>query len=397
MSDRREAVIVAASRTAVGKAKKGSTANERADELAAAVIRDVMQQTGGKLDPLLIDDVVIGCAMPEGSQGLNMARMISLRAGLPVEISAQTVNRFCASGLQTIASAAQSIIAGDADVIIAGGAESMSLVPMTGFHISPNPYLAENQPEAYISMGLTAENVATRWNVSRADQDAFAVASHQKAAAAQDAGKFKAEITPVNIEDVTWDEAGAISRRTLVLDTDEHLRRETTLEGLAKLKPVFKEGGSVTAGNASPLSDGAAAVLVMELGMAQRLGLKPLARFAGFATAGVAPEIMGVGPIYAIPKLLKRAGVTLADVDLIELNEAFAAQALAVIRTLELDPARVNVNGGAIALGHPLGCTGSKLTVQLINEMRRRTSRYGIVSMCIGGGQGAAGLFENLN
>lgn len=397
MSDRREAVIVAASRTAVGKAKKGSTANERADELAAAVIREVMRQTGGKLDPLLIDDVVIGCAMPEGSQGLNMARMISLRAGLPAEISAQTVNRFCASGLQTIASAAQSIIAGDADVIIAGGAESMSLVPMTGFHISPNPYLAENQPEAYISMGLTAENVAARWNVSRADQDAFAVASHQKAAAAQDEGKFKAEITPVNIEDVTWDEAGAINRRTLVLDTDEHLRRETTLEGLAKLKPVFKDGGSVTAGNASPLSDGAAAVLVMELGTAQRLGLKPLARFAGFATAGVAPEIMGVGPIYAIPKLLKRAGVTLADIDLIELNEAFAAQALAVIRTLELDPARVNVNGGAIALGHPLGCTGSKLTVQLINEMRRRTSRYGLVSMCIGGGQGAAGLFENLN
>ncbi|MBX3084394.1 MAG: thiolase family protein [Anaerolineae bacterium] len=394
---RREAVIVAAARTAVGKAKKGTTANERSDEMAAAVIRDLIRQTEGKLDPALIDDVVIGCAMPEGSQGLNTARLITLRAGLPINVPAQTVNRFCASGLQTIASAAQSIIAGDADIIIAGGAESMSLVPMTGFHISPNPYMAEHQPEAYISMGLTAENVAERWNVSRADQDQFAYESHRKAAAAQDVGKFKAEIVPIEIEDVSMGEDGKAHRKTLVFDTDEHLRRETTIEGLAKLKPVFKEGGTVTPGNASPLSDGAAALLVMELSKAQELGFTPIARFAGFAVSGVAPEIMGIGPVEAIPKLLKRTGLKQEDIDLIELNEAFAAQALAVIRTLELDQSKVNVNGGAIALGHPLGCTGSKLSVQLINEFKRRPARYGIVTMCIGGGQGAAGLFENLN
>lgn len=397
MTTRREAVIVATARTAVGKAKKGTTATHRADEMAAAVIREVLRQMDGKLDPALIDDVTIGCAMPEGSQGLNTARIITLRAGLPETVPAQTVNRFCASGLQTIAGAAQSIIAGDADVIIAGGAESMSLVPMTGFHISPNPYMAENHPEAYISMGLTAENVAERWLVSREDQDQFAYESHRRAAEATDAGKFKAEIVPLDIEEVVIGEDGKVQQRTVVFDVDEHLRRETTREALGKLKPVFKEGGSVTAGNSSPLSDGAAAVMVMELGMAERLGLKPLARFAGFAVAGVAPEIMGVGPIYAVPKLLKRAGLTQAQIDLIELNEAFAAQALAVIRTLELDPAKVNVNGGAIALGHPLGCTGSKLTVQLVNEFKRRESRWGIVTMCIGGGQGAAGLFENLN
>jgi acetyl-CoA acyltransferase len=395
--NRREAVIVAAARTAVGKAKKGTTANERSDEMAAAVIRDLMRQAEGKLDPALIDDVLIGCAMPEGSQGLNTARLITLRAGLPIGVPAQTVNRFCASGLQTVASAAQSIIAGDADIIIAGGAESMSLVPMTGFHISPNPYMAENQPEAYISMGLTAENVAERWNISRADQDQFAYESHQKAAAAQDAGKFKSEIVPIEIEDVSIGEDGKAHRKTITFDTDEHLRRETTPEGLAKLKPAFKEGGTVTPGNASPLSDGAAAVLVMELGKAQELGFTPLARFAGFAVSGVAPEIMGVGPIEAIPKLLKRTGIKQDEIDLFELNEAFAAQALAVIRTLELDQSKVNVNGGAIALGHPLGCTGSKLTVQLVNEFKRRQAHYGIVTMCIGGGQGAAGLFENLN
>jgi acetyl-CoA acyltransferase len=397
MTTRREAVIVATARTAVGKAKKGTTATHRADEMAAAVIRDVLRQTDGKLDPALIDDVTIGCAMPEGSQGLNTARIITLRAGLPETVPAQTVNRFCASGLQTIAGAAQSIIAGDADVIIAGGAESMSLVPMTGFHISPNPYMAENHPESYISMGLTAENVAERWGVSREDQDQFAYESHRRAAAATDAGKFKAEIVPLEIAEVLMGDDGKVQQRTTIFDTDEHLRRDTTREALGKLKPVFKEGGSVTAGNSSPLSDGAAAVMVMELGMAQRLGLTPLARFAGFAVAGVAPEIMGVGPIYAIPKLLHRAGLTPEQIDLIELNEAFAAQALAVIRTLELDPAKVNVNGGAIALGHPLGCTGSKLAVQLVNEFKRRESRWGIVTMCIGGGQGAAGLFENLN
>ncbi len=394
---KREAVIVVATRTAVGKAKKGTTQNERADEMAAAVIREVLRQTEGKLDPALIDDVIIGCAMPEGSQGLNMARIIALRAGLPVDVSAQTVNRFCASGLQTIASAAERIIAGGADVVIAGGAESMSLVPMTGFRFSPNPYIVENHPESYMGMGLTAERVAEEWNVSREDQDRFAYESHQKAAAAQDAGKFKSEIVPVEIEDVRIGEDGRPQRVRVTFDTDEHLRRDTTLEGLAKLKPVFKEGGTVTAGNSSPLSDGAAAVLVMELSMAEKLGLKPLARFVGFSAAGVRPEVMGIGPVKAVPKLLDRLGMKLDDIDLIELNEAFAAQALAVIRILEMDPQKVNVNGGAIALGHPLGCTGTKLTVQIINDLKRRNARYGLVTMCIGGGQGAAGIVENLN
>jgi len=397
MSANREAVIVAATRTAVGKAKKGTTQNLRSDDMAAAVIQELMRQVAGKIDPMQIDDVVIGCAMPEGSQGLNMARLITLRAGLPEDVPAQTVNRFCASGLQTISSAAERIIAGGADVIIAGGAESMSLVPMSGFKFSPNPYLTENLPESYISMGLTAENVAKQWSVSRQDQDEFAYQSHQKAAAAYDAGKFQAEILPVEVEEVTLGPDGKPHHQTLVLDKDEHLRRETTLEALAKLKPVFMEGGTVTAGNSSPLSDGAAGVIVMERAAAERAGLKPLARYIGFAAAGVRPEIMGIGPIKAVPKLLDRFGVKQDDVDLIELNEAFAAQAVAVIRTLELDPAKVNVNGGAIALGHPLGCTGTKLTVQLINELKRRNARYGIVTMCVGGGQGAAGLFENLN
>jgi acetyl-CoA acyltransferase len=397
MSDRREAVIVAGARTAVGKAKRGTTQNTRADDMTATAIRDVLRQVEGKLDPALIDDVIIGCAMPEGSQGLNMARVIGLLAGLSVDIPAQTVNRFCASGLQTIASAAERIIAGGADVIIAGGAESMSLVPMTGFRMSPNPYMAEHNPEVYMAMGLTAERVAAEWNISRADQDEFAYYSHQKAAAAQDAGKFAQEIVPLDIEEVTLGPDGKPQRTTVTLSADEHLRRETTLEALAKLKPAFKEGGTVTAGNSSPLSDGAAALLVMERKTAEQMGLTPLVRFVGFAAAGVPPEIMGVGPIKAVPKLLNRLGMTLDQIDLIELNEAFAAQALAVIRTLGMDPERVNVNGGAIALGHPLGCTGAKLTVQLMNEMRRRGSRYGMVTMCIGGGQGAAGIFENLN
>jgi acetyl-CoA acyltransferase len=397
MSERREAVIVAAARTAVGKAKRGATANERSDEMAAAVIREVIARTEGKLDPTLIDDLIIGCAMPEGAQGLNTARVIALRAGLPVDVPAQTVNRFCASGLQTIASAAERIIAGGADVIIAGGTETMSLVPMTGFRISPNPHMIENQPEVYMSMGLTAERVAAEWNVSREDQDKFALQSHMRAAAAQDAGKFRDEIVPLDIEDVTIGQDGKPAHKTIRFEADEHLRRDTTFEALAKLRPVFKEGGSVTAGNSSPLSDGAAAVLIVELKTAQRLGLKPLARFVGFSASGVRPEVMGVGPIKAVPRLLERTGVKLDEIDLIELNEAFAAQALAVIRTLEIDPEKVNVNGGAIALGHPLGCTGSKLTVQVVNEMRRRDARYGLVTMCVGGGQGAAGLFENLN
>jgi len=392
----REAVIVAGSRTAVGKAVRGKTKNARSDDMMATVIKDLMEKTEGKLDPAQVDDVVIGCAMPEGSQGMNFARVIALRAGLPVEIPGQTVNRFCSSGLQTIAMAANSIMVNEADVIIAGGAESMSSVPMTGHHLSPNPHMAENDPNVYMSMGLTAERVAKEFGVSREDQDEFAVRSHQRASAATDAGKFAEEIVPFEWEETILGEDGLPQTVTMRLEQDEHLRRETSLEGLAGLRPVFKEGGSVTAGNSSPLSDGAAGVIIMEREMAERLGLKPLLRFVGFAVAGVRPEIMGVGPIKAVPKVLERTGLTLDDIDLIELNEAFASQSLAVMRELELDPEKVNVNGGAIALGHPLGCTGAKLTVQLMHEMRRRGGKYGMVTMCIGGGMGAAGIYENL-
>ena len=391
----REAVIVAGSRTAVGKSKRGTTRNWRSDDMAAAVIRDILRKAPS-LDPAEIDDVIIGCAMPEGAQGLNFARSIALRAGLPVEVSGQTVNRFCSSGLQTIAMAAERIIANGADVIIAGGAETMSLVPMTGFRVNPNPYMVENMPEVYMGMGLTAECVADEYEVTRQAQDEFAVRSHQKAAAAYERGAFKDEIVPLEIEEVIAGPNGP-QRTTSVFDRDEHMRPDTTLEGLAKLKPVFKQGGSVTAGNASPLSDGAAAVIVMERSRAEALGLTPLLRFVGFAVGGVRPEVMGVGPIAAVPKLLKRTGMSLADIDLIELNEAFASQALAVIRELGLDESRVNVNGGAIALGHPLGCTGAKLTVQIMHEMPRRDAQFGMVTMCIGGGMGAAGIFERLN
>lgn len=393
----REAVIVAGSRTGVGKAVRGNTATARSDDMAATVIRELLKQTEGKLDPSQIEDVIIGCAMPEGSQGMNFARVIALRAGLPVDIPGQTVNRFCSSGLQSIAMAANSIIANEADILIAGGAESMSSVPMTGHHLSPNPYMAENDPNVYMSMGLTAERVAQEFKISRQDMDEFAARSHQKAAKAVDAGLFAQEIVPFEWEDSVIGDDGLPTLVKRRLTTDEHLRRETTVEGLAALKPVFKPDGAVTAGNASPLSDGAAGVIVMERAKAEELGLTPLARFIGFAVAGVRPEIMGVGPIKAIPKVLERTGLTLDQIDLIELNEAFASQSLAILRELEIDPEIVNVNGGAIALGHPLGCTGSKLTVSLINEMKRRGSKYGMVTMCIGGGMGAAGIFENLN
>ncbi len=391
----REAVIVAGSRTAVGKSKKGTTRNWRSDEMAAAVIQDLLRKAP-TLDPIEIDDVIIGCAMPEGAQGLNFARTIALRAGLPVETPGQTVNRFCSSGLQTIAMAAERIIANGADVIIAGGAETMSMVPMTGFRVNPNPYMVENMPEVYMGMGLTAERVADEYEVSRQAQDEFAVNSHRKAAAAYERGAFREEIVPLVIEEVSAGPDGPV-RMTTLFDRDEHLRPDTTLEGLAKLKPVFKQGGSVTAGNSSPLSDGAAAVIVMERSKAEALGLTPILRFVGFNVGGVRPEIMGVGPIAAVPRLLNRVGMGLADIDLIELNEAFASQSVAVIRSLGLDESRVNVNGGAIALGHPLGCTGAKLTVQLMHEMRRRNSQFGMVTMCIGGGMGAAGIFERLN
>jgi acetyl-CoA acyltransferase len=391
----REAVIVAGSRTAVGKSKRGTTRNWRSDDMAAAVIQDILRKAPA-LDPAEIDDVIIGCAMPEGAQGLNFARSIALRAGLPVEVSGQTVNRFCSSGLQTIAMAAERIIANGADVIIAGGAETMSLVPMTGFRVNPNPYMVANMPEVYMGMGLTAECVADEYEVTRQAQDEFAARSHQKAAAAYERGAFRDEIVPLEIEEIVAGPNGP-QRTTVMFDRDEHLRPDTTVEGLSRLKPVFKQGGSVTAGNASPLSDGAAAVIVMERSRAEALGLTPLLRFVGFAVAGVRPEVMGVGPIAAVPKLLKRTGMSLADIDLIELNEAFASQALAVIRHLGLDESRVNVNGGAIALGHPLGCTGAKLTVQIMHEMPRRDAQFGMVTMCIGGGMGAAGLFERLN
>ncbi len=391
----REAVIVAASRTAVGKAKKGTTRNWRSDDMAAAVIQEVMKQAEG-LDPQEIDDVIIGCAMPEGAQGLNFARSIALRAGLPVEVPGMTVNRFCSSGLQTIAMAAERIIANGADCIIAGGAETMSKVPMTGFRVNPNPYMVENAPEVYMGMGYTAEQVSDEFEVSRQAQDEFALRSHMRAKVAYEQGIFQDEILPIEIEEVAPGPNGP-ERQTFVLDKDEHVRPNTTLEGLAKLRPVFKNGGTVTAGNSSPLSDGAAAVIVMERSKAEALGLKPLVKFVGFNVGGVRPEIMGVGPISAVPRLFKRTGMSLSDIDLIELNEAFAAQAVAVIRELGFDEDKTNVNGGAIALGHPLGATGAKLTVQIINEMKRRGSHLGMVTMCIGGGMGAAGIFENVN
>jgi acetyl-CoA acyltransferase len=390
----REAVIVAGSRTAVGKSKRGTTRNWRSDEMMAAVIEDLLSKAAG-LEHADIDDVIVGCAMPEGAQGLNMARVVALRAGLPPSIPAMTVNRFCSSGLQTIAQAAERIMANGADTIIAGGAETMSLVPMTGFRFSPNPHMVQERPEVYMGMGLTAENVAAEFEVSRQVQDEFALQSHQKAAKAQRGGFFEEEIVPITIEEVTAGVDGPQSR-TINFDKDEHIRPETSLEVLAELRPVFKQDGTVTAGNSSPLSDGAAGVIIMERGKAEALGLKPLLRFVGYSVAGVRPEIMGIGPIAAVPKVLERTGVSLEDLDVIELNEAFAAQSVAVIRELGLDEEKINVNGGAIALGHPLGCTGAKLTVQIMHEMKRRDLQIGMVTMCIGGGMGAAGIFERL-
>ncbi len=390
----REAVIVAGKRTAVGKGKRGTTRNYRSDDMAAAVIRTLMDETG--LDPALVDDVIIGCAMPEGAQGLNFGRTIALLSGLPATVPGMTVNRFCSSGLQTIAMAAERIIANGADCIIAGGAETMSKVPMTGYRINPNPTMVEEQPEVYMGMGLTAEQVSEEYEVTRQAQDEFALRSHRRAARAQAAGKFVDEIVPLQIEEVTPGENGP-ERYTITFDRDEHLRPDTTLEGLAKLRPVFKQGGTVTAGNASPLSDGAAAVMIMERGLAESLGYTPILRFVGYNVGGVRPEVMGIGPVEAVPRLLKRTGLSLADMDVIELNEAFAAQAVAVIRELGLDEEKVNVNGGAIALGHPLGASGAKLTVQIMHEMMREGHELGMVTMCVGGGMGAAGIFERLN
>jgi acetyl-CoA acyltransferase len=391
----REAVIVSAVRTPVGKAKRGSLTTVRPDDMAATVIKELLKRTPN-LDPAEIEDVVIGCAFPEGEQGMNMARMIALRAGLPISVPGETINRYCSSGVQSIAHAAYAIMAGDIEVAIAGGTESMTMVPMAGYKFSPNPYFAQDLPQYYTNMGLTAENVAAKYNVSREDQDAFALGSNQKAAKAVESGRFDPELIPIDVEIVELDENEKQVTRSFTFKRDEGPRGDTSMEALAKLRPAFKEGGTVTAGNASQMSDGAAGVIVMSAEKAAKLGLKPLARFVAFAVGGVEPDLMGIGPIVAIPKALQKAGLKQDDMDLIELNEAFAAQSLAVLRTLELDQDIVNVNGGAIALGHPLGCTGAKLTTQLLYEMGRRKSNYGMVTMCIGGGMGAAAVFENL-
>ncbi len=378
-----------------GKAKKGSLATVRPDDLMALVIQDLLKRAPG-LNPAEIDDVVIGCAFPEGEQGLNMARMIALRAGLPIEVPGETINRYCSSGVQSIAHVAYAIKSGDIDVAIAGGTESMSMVPMMGYKFSPNPHFAQDLPHYYTNMGLTAENVAERYEISRADMDAFALRSNLLAAKAVESGLFDPELVPVDVELVELDADEKPVTKKFTLKRDEGPRGDSTLEGLAKLKPAFKEGGTITAGNSSQMSDGAAGVIVMSAEKAEKLGLKPLARFVSFAVGGVEPDYMGIGPVVAIPKALEKAGLKLEDIDLFELNEAFAAQGLAVVKTLGIDPEKVNVNGGAMALGHPLGCTGSKLTTQLIYEMARRKSKYGMVTMCIGGGMGAACIFENL-
>jgi acetyl-CoA acyltransferase len=392
----REAVIVSAVRTAVGKAPKGTLRASRPDDLGAIAIQGALDRVPN-LDKKEVEDVIIGCAMPEAEQGMNVARICALRAGLPIESAAMTVNRYCASGLQSIALAAERIRGGGAEVVIAGGTESMSLVPMGGNKISINPWLEEHYPDSYLSMGLTAERVARHYGISREEADQFALASHQKALAAVAACKFAQEIVPVPVTFLTPDGKSKLKKTEIEFKVDEGPRADTSLEALAKLKPAFHTKGTVTAGNSSQTSDGAAAAVVMSGQRAQELGLKPLARFVAFAYAGCLPEEMGIGPVYAIPKALKLAGLTLDQIDLIELNEAFAAQSLAVIKTLGLDMARVNVNGGAIALGHPLGCTGAKLTAGLLQEMKRRNAKYGMVTMCVGGGMGAAGIFENLN
>ncbi|WP_126428518.1 acetyl-CoA C-acetyltransferase [Brevibacillus marinus] len=391
----REAVIVAGSRTAVGKAKRGSLKDVHPVDMGAAVVEDLLRRLPA-LAPAEIEDVIIGSAVPEAEQGMNVARLIALRAGLPTSVAGITINRFCSSGLQTIAYAAQQIMAGGADVIIAGGVESMSMVPMLGHKVALNPTLVEAMPAAYMSMGHTAEQVASRYNISREAQDAFALESHRRAAAAIQAGKFAEEIVPLTVKRHHVDEEGKLHVTEAIFAADEGVRYDTTLEALGKLKPVFHVNGTVTAGNASQTSDGAAAVVVMSAEKAAALGLQPIAAFRSFAVGGVDPDVMGIGPVVAVPKALKMAGLRLDDIDLIELNEAFASQSLAVIRELGLDPAKVNVNGGAIALGHPLGCTGAKLTVTLLNELKRRGGRYGLVTMCVGGGMGAAGVFEML-
>jgi len=389
----REAVIVSAVRTPVGKAPNGTLRETRPDELASIVLGEALKRAPG-VDPAELDEVLMGCAMPEAEQGLNVARIASLRAGLPVSASAATINRFCASGLEAIATAAERIRTGGADVILAGGTESMSLIPMGGHRVAPNPHLVEHYPDTYLSTGLVAENHARESQITRADQDAFSLRSHQRAVAAIDAGRFKDEIVPVPVDVIEHNGNGRPTTKRVMFSTDEGPRRDTSAERLATLRPAFHATGTVTAGNSSQTSDGAAAVLVMSSERANALGLKPLARWVGYATAGVKPELFGIGPVPAVKKLLARTGRTLEDIDLVELNEAFAAQVLACLKELPIDPERLNVNGGAIALGHPLGCTGARLTATLLYELGRRQKRYGIVTMCVGGGMGAAALFE---
>lgn len=392
MATTSDVVIVSAARTAVGRAGRGTLKNTRPDELAAAALRGAVEKLP-HFDLDAVDDIIMGCATHEGAQGYNVARIASLRAGFPVSVPALTINRFCASGLETIAMGAEQILSGRAEVVIAGGVESMSQVPF-GVNLSPNPTLIEHAPDVYLSMGLTAENLARKYDISRSAQDAYAYESHHKAITAIDGGKFKEEIVPLTIEETHFNSENTSATTCSVFDTDEGPRRDTSPEALASLKPVFHVDGTVTAGNASQMSDGAAAVVLMSETRAETKGYNPLARFVSYATAGVSPEIMGIGPVPAIPKALTSADLTLADIDVIELNEAFAVQALAVIQEARLTPGRVNVNGGAVALGHPLGCTGAKLTVSLINEMRRQNHRYGMVTMCVGGGMGAAGIFS---
>ena len=391
----KEAVIVSAVRTAGGKAPKGTLKYTRSDEMGAVAIREAVARAG--VDASLIDDVIMGCAFPEASQGMNVARTSSILAGLPVETSAMTVNRYCSSGLQTIALAAERIRGGGADAIVAGGLESMSAIPMGGNTFRPNPRLTESYPDYYLNMGLTAENLAKKYEITREQADEFSMQSHHKAAAAIAAGNFKEETVPFTVRVDEIDEKGRVRSKEVVFDTDEGVRADTSMEGLAKLKPAFHAKGTVTAGNSSQMTDGAAAAVVMSADKAKELGLTPLARFVSFATAGCLPEEMGIGPVYAIPKALKLAGLTLDQIDVIELNEAFATQGLSVMKVLEMDPSKVNVNGGAVALGHPLGCTGAKLTATILQEMKRRNARYGMVTMCVGGGMGAAGIFERID
>ncbi|MFZ5813985.1 MAG: thiolase family protein [Bacillota bacterium] len=387
----REAVIVSGARLAQGKAPKGSLRHMRPEDMAAVVIKEAVNRAG--IDPSMVEDVVLGCAFPEGEQGLNLGRIAAIRAGMPTSVPGFTINRFCSSGLNAIAIAANGILAGNMEIAVAGGVESMSRVPMGGHVPRPHPEIVATYPQLYISMGHTAENVCARYNVSREDMDAFALRSHQRAAAAIDAGKFKDEIVPVTVKQVVFDGKKAVEKEFL-FDTDEGVRRDTSMEALAKLKPAFALKGGVTAGNSSQTTDGAAAVVVMSADKAQELGIKPMAIFRSFAVGGVDPDVMGIGPVAAVPKALKQAGVSLADIDLIELNEAFASQSLAVARKLEFDMEKLNVNGGAIALGHPLGCSGARLTVSIMHEARRRRARYGLVTMCVGGGMGAASVLE---